>query len=882
MTEYLPGADEGLHLSDSEYPEATGDLPNNDGPPHPSSHLPPEHIPTAAAERQRQIDDIRTKFHAHSQRPTTFTHFEDYGLPDQEGNAPFDPASLPWSPFRTRIDFEIADLVHDLAMSKAQTDTFLSLLPKKWDECITQHAPFQLSKITVVYRKQPRIYDVHHRPLWDWVLGLLNHPRLIKEFTWDAQRISKWDGSRWERLWHEPWTAGYWWELQSKLPPGASPIALILYADKTRLSSFGTAKAYPVVARCANLPVHIRNSNGIGGGQVVGWLPIVEEESSESGKKNFVLHKNIVWHEAFRKILEQLVDLAKHGYNHTCADDILRWLFPILIILSTDYEEQCIMALIRGIKCNFPCPKCEVPRIELLDYTKKYTIRTAKNTSEYLKQASKLKGDAKEEKLKDHGLRNVKNEISKLTNWDALRALAHDRLHIFHGGVFPHHLWVQLKRHLKALGRDALDKVDKQIALLPRWSGLNHFNGVTHMLFTDGSKYEDISKVILFATHNVITEAACPLGYLLLKCLRSYLVVDMYVALEVHTQTTIQAGRAAVLAFGVDLTAYTNAIADTDFDDKNWGAIIKLHLWVHIFDDIKDKGVSRNSNTKPNEKLHGPLKKHYLRRTNFKDVAPQQILRAEHISCVTRIMREDLCHYDENTSKGPDPPEDIEEDSKADVTHVHLGAAQPTMSISMLRIFHQDDNALCKITANNIINFFREHLPREDLPEPLNKIDILRSEITEFQYLKVTYTSTVDWRCSHDNLRRNPSFHGRERHDCVILHETETTITFAKLLFIFKCSINNGKGPYSLALVQKYNMYIPRRERLASDKELGMIRVRAQPRKDSTFIFVDSIIRGAMLVSTFDELVSDECFVVDSVDTDMFLRLQNRTPLHAF
>lgn len=158
MTEYLPGADEGLHLSDSEYPEATGDLPNNDGPPHPSSHLPPEHIPTAAAERQRQIDDIRTKFHAHSQRPTTFTHFEDYGLPDQEGNAPFDPASLPWSPFRTRIDFEIADLVHDLAMSKAQTDTFLSLLrrcssgeavkikshkdlAKKWDECITQHAP---------------------------------------------------------------------------------------------------------------------------------------------------------------------------------------------------------------------------------------------------------------------------------------------------------------------------------------------------------------------------------------------------------------------------------------------------------------------------------------------------------------------------------------------------------------------------------------------------------------------------------------------------------------------------------------------------------------------------------------------------------------------
>jgi len=48
----------------------------------------------------------------------------------------------------------------------------------------------------------------------------------------------------------------------------------ILYADKTRLSSFGTEKGYPIMARIANLPVDIRNGEGIGGGQVVGWLPI--------------------------------------------------------------------------------------------------------------------------------------------------------------------------------------------------------------------------------------------------------------------------------------------------------------------------------------------------------------------------------------------------------------------------------------------------------------------------------------------------------------------------------------------------------------------------------------------------------------------------------
>jgi hypothetical protein len=62
---------------------------------------------------------------------------------------------------------------------------------------------------------------------------------------------------------------------QSEIPEGGKPLCLILYADKTKLSSFGTAKGYPVIARCANLPAEIRNGNGFGGGRVVGWLPIV-------------------------------------------------------------------------------------------------------------------------------------------------------------------------------------------------------------------------------------------------------------------------------------------------------------------------------------------------------------------------------------------------------------------------------------------------------------------------------------------------------------------------------------------------------------------------------------------------------------------------------
>jgi hypothetical protein len=60
-----------------------------------------------------------------------------------------------------------------------------------------------------------------------------------------------------------------------QLPLGAKPLVYILYADKTKLSSFGTAKGYPVYARLANLPTEIQNGRSEGGGYVVGWLPIV-------------------------------------------------------------------------------------------------------------------------------------------------------------------------------------------------------------------------------------------------------------------------------------------------------------------------------------------------------------------------------------------------------------------------------------------------------------------------------------------------------------------------------------------------------------------------------------------------------------------------------
>jgi hypothetical protein len=55
---------------------------------------------------------------------------------------------------------------------------------------------------------------MHFRPLFDWALDQLDHPRLIPHFVWDAVRLSKFNGVCWIRFIHEPWTADNWWNIQ--------------------------------------------------------------------------------------------------------------------------------------------------------------------------------------------------------------------------------------------------------------------------------------------------------------------------------------------------------------------------------------------------------------------------------------------------------------------------------------------------------------------------------------------------------------------------------------------------------------------------------------------------------------------------------------------
>jgi hypothetical protein len=57
--------------------------------------------------------------------------------------------------------------------------------------------------------------------------------------------------------------------------------------------------------------------------------------------------------------------------------------------------------------------------------------------------------------------------------------------------------------------------------------------------------------MIIFMAQNVLSRTNSELGYLLLCCTRCYVDLDIYAALEVHTEDTIAAGRDALSRFSM-------------------------------------------------------------------------------------------------------------------------------------------------------------------------------------------------------------------------------------------------------------------------------------------------------------------------------------------
>ena len=137
----------------------------------------------------------------------------------------------------------------------------------------------------------------------------------------------------------------------------------------------------------------------------------------------------------------------------------------------------------------------------------------------------------------------------------------------------------------------------------------------------------------------------------------------------------------------------------------------------------------------------------------------------------------------------------------------------------------------------------------------------------------------ITWKALVDNLRCNPNFRGNPRYDGVIFHyqsshsEDPDAILklvhmVAQLIFVF-CVQLHAEIQVPMALIQPMDAAKPRR----GDAELGLRRVKARARDKAVFTPIRLLVRGTLLFSDPDH--ERDFFVVDTVDADMFVRVQS-------
>ncbi|KAJ7814538.1 hypothetical protein B0H13DRAFT_2242753 [Mycena leptocephala] len=778
----------------------------------PAGDDPNQRVPSPV---EAEEPEIKRVFHPHSKRPPQFQSFQEF-VRRPEHAEPTD--SQPWRPFRSQLDFEVAEFCETNMLNKDSTQTLISLIQR----CNASPQDFTLASqreldelwelashkctertVTIQYKDEDKTYDTYVRPLWDWARSLIQDPRLASSFAWDAEKAYKFDGETYVRFYQEPWMA------ESSLPddPAAKPVCYVIYADKSKLSSFGTQKAYAVVARLANIPVETRNSTRFGGGQVVGHQPIVDEDSKEKGKPAFANFKNVVWHTAFYKLLESLVIPAKVGDWMACGDGILRWLWPIILILAADYEEA----------------------YEQSDLSTEHPQRVGQDSEQLIQEARAMRTAAeREELLKDHGLRDVENAFWKIRGADPHEAISYDPLHADDGGFWGTHLFGQIKQRVTELGREAIVKIEEQFAAFPRWRGLHHFDSIMNTTLNDGSKHEDVAKTMLFVAHNVLVDEP---GLLLLQALRSYLELRTAIKFEVHTSDTLAVGRNEIL------TLDSTMKGTEPYGNKDWN-VPKLHSRCHAFDHIEKKGASRNFGTKTSESMHGAIRKTYLRLTNFKD-----LVKHDHRRTVATYIREQIEALNEDPSESP---EDME---SSVLSNIDIGSKLKPVSFAKLEQDMSHDTAFHRFRVKFSV-FITQFLTAHEYNLPNGKP------------LRFAGTDTIYY------LRCNPKFHDHPRYDFVLVKTTDKPV-FAQLLYMFSCTVENKSHLFALVLPLDAPMGNAKRK----DKLLRFRRVRAQARKNSEFISLHSIIRGAVLVADSDR--AGDFLVFDVLDGDTSLRLKS-------
>ncbi|PIL28797.1 hypothetical protein GSI_08841 [Ganoderma sinense ZZ0214-1] len=383
-----------------------------------------------------------------------------------------------------------------------------------------------------------------------------------------------------QRYYSEMCTGDWWWKIQSRLPHGATVASVVLASDKTQLSVFrGDKTAWPVYLTLANIDKEVRRKPSSHASVLLGYIPVAKLACFADATRSDAQQR--LFHACMKLLLAPLIKAGKDGVLMTCADGLIRHVYPILAAYVADHPEQCLIACCKENRC----PRCTVPRDSRGEETS-YPLRNHQVTLDLLSQSQATEDNVPE--LESQGVRTSAPHPfwAELPHTDIFATISPDILHQLHKGVFKDHLveWVS-----KVVGRTELDRC---FASLPQCHGLRHFKtGISTLTQWTGAEAKEIEKVLLA----LLVGRVDPAVVSAVKALIDFIYLAQY---HVHSETTLARLREALSAFHCYKDVFIQLEIREQFN------IPKLHALLHYLEAIRSLGCLDGLNMETSERLH--------------------------------------------------------------------------------------------------------------------------------------------------------------------------------------------------------------------------------------------------------------------------------------
>ncbi|KAH9853324.1 hypothetical protein C2E23DRAFT_868160 [Lenzites betulinus] len=386
-----------------------------------------------------------------------------------------------------------------------------------------------------------------------------------------------------DRLYKNTCTSNWWWDIQNKLPFGATVAPVILASDKTTLSRMsGDKSAWPVYLTLGNIDKRLRRKPSAHVTVLLGYILVAKLECFSD--KRWSLEGYRLFHLCMKKLLAPLVAAGRDSLMMTCADGEICCVYPILAAYIADHPEQCLVAACQ----ENHCPKCPVPpdkRGEPVFSCLKNPVRV----SEILKEAAS--GDKPQ-------------DFANLGLW------------ALHKGVLKDHL-VSWATQVVADGSN-------------EHSDLCHFkNGISLVSQWTGTKFCTMEKVFLSVVSGGADEHV-------VRAVRAILDFIYLAHFEAHTDHTLEALHQAWR----DFHTYKHVFIELEI--REHFNFPKGHSMEHYEPSIRSVGTANGYNTEHPKRLHIDIAKLAYGVSNKQATYIQQMTRwlerQEAVYCFARYL----------------------------------------------------------------------------------------------------------------------------------------------------------------------------------------------------------------------------------------------------